>query len=153
MPICMCFQTSLFNKESSRIGLRPRLDYICKDPISKKGHISRYQWLGLRWSFQGNTTQSVTSIQLFPGFCYWCGVFHSGGACVLSPGWLFATWWSRLPGSSSRGIVQARILEWVAISSSRGSSWPRDWRCISFVSCVGRQILYHWATWEGWWWY
>ena len=31
------------------------------------------------------------------------------------------------PGSSVSGIFQARILEWVAISSSRESSWPRDW--------------------------
>ena len=32
-----------------------------------------------------------------------------------------------LPGSSIHGILQARILEWVAISFSKGSSWPRDW--------------------------
>ena len=32
-----------------------------------------------------------------------------------------------LPGSSVHGIFQARVLEWVAISFSRGSSWPRDW--------------------------
>ena len=32
-----------------------------------------------------------------------------------------------LPGSSVHGILQARILEWVAIPLSRGSSWPRDW--------------------------
>ena len=31
------------------------------------------------------------------------------------------------PGSSVRGILQARVLEWVSISFSRGSSWPRDW--------------------------
>ena len=31
-----------------------------------------------------------------------------------------------LPGSSVHGIFQARILEWIAISSSKGSSWPRD---------------------------
>ena len=37
------------------------------------------------------------------------------------------------PGSSVQGISQARILEWVAISSSRGSSWPRDW---SHSSCL-----------------
>ena len=43
------------------------------------------------------------------------------------------------PGSSVRGILQARILEWVAISFSRASSWPRDRTCIS---CTGRQILY-----------
>ena len=38
-----------------------------------------------------------------------------------------------LPGSSIRGILLARILEWVAISFSRGSSWPRDW---TRVSCL-----------------
>ena len=51
------------------------------------------------------------------------------------------------PGSSVHGNLQARILEWVAISSSRGSSWPRDQTCVSCVSCIGRQVLYHWATW------
>ena len=34
-------------------------------------------------------------------------------------------------GSSVHGISQARMLEWVAFSFSRGSSWPRDWACIS----------------------
>ena len=47
------------------------------------------------------------------------------------------------PGSSVYGISQARILEWAAISFSTGSSWPRDQ---THVSCIGRQILYHWAT-------
>ena len=47
--------------------------------------------------------------------------------------------------SSDHGILQARILEWVANSFSRGSSWPRDRTC---VSCTGRWILYPWATWE-----
>ena len=41
------------------------------------------------------------------------------------------------PGSSVHGISQARILESVAISSSRQSSWPRNQTC---VSCIGRQI-------------
>ena len=49
------------------------------------------------------------------------------------------------PGSSVHGIIQARILEWVAISSCRRSSWPRD---PTHLSCIGRQILYYWATWE-----
>ena len=47
------------------------------------------------------------------------------------------------PGFSVYGISQARILEWTAISFSRGSSRPRDG---IQVSCTGRQILYHWAT-------
>ena len=53
------------------------------------------------------------------------------------------------PGSSSvHGIFQARILEWVAISLSRVSSRPRDQTHVSWVSCTGRQVLYHCATWE-----
>ena len=52
-----------------------------------------------------------------------------------------------LPDSSVHGILQARILEWVAIFSSRGSSQPRDRTHISCVSCVGRRMLYHCATW------
>ena len=47
-----------------------------------------------------------------------------------------------LPGSSVHGILQVRILEWVAISFSRGSSQPRDQTCFSCVSCIGRQVLY-----------
>ena len=42
-------------------------------------------------------------------------------------------------GSSAYGIFQARILEWVAISFSRESYWPRDRTCVSYI---GRQILY-----------
>ena len=37
--------------------------------------------------------------------------------------------------SSVHGISQARILEWVAISICRGSSWPRESNCISFIAC------------------
>ena len=51
------------------------------------------------------------------------------------------------PGSSVHEIFQARILKWVAISYSGISSQPRDQTCISCVSCIGRQILYHWAAW------
>ena len=52
------------------------------------------------------------------------------------------------PGSSVHGILQARILEWVAMPSSRGSAQHRDWTRVSCISCIGRQILYHCATWE-----
>ena len=52
------------------------------------------------------------------------------------------------PGSSAHGILQARILEWVAMPSSRGSSPPRDGTRVSCVSCTGRQVLYHCVTWE-----
>ena len=43
-----------------------------------------------------------------------------------------------LPNSSVHGILQARILKWVAMPSSRGSSQPRDQTHISYVSCIGK---------------
>ena len=52
------------------------------------------------------------------------------------------------PGSFVHGILQARILEWVAMASSRGSSRPRDRTQVSCTSCIARWSLYHWATWE-----
>ena len=50
--------------------------------------------------------------------------------------------WSQ-PSSSVHGISQARILEWVAISFSRGSSQPRDRTCVSFISS---RLFTDWAT-------
>ena len=47
------------------------------------------------------------------------------------------------PGSSVHGILQERILEWAAMPSSRGSSPPRDRTHVSYVSCIGRRVLYH----------
>ena len=47
------------------------------------------------------------------------------------------------PGLSVRGVLQARTLEWVAMPSSRGSSRPRDRTWVSYVSCIGRWVLYH----------
>ena len=65
-------------------------------------------------------------------------------AQLLSRVWLFETLMDCSPsGSSVHGIFPARILEWVAISSSRGSSWPRDQ---THISCTGRQVFYHWDT-------
>ena len=57
----------------------------------------------------------------------------------------------RSPGSSVHGVLQARIQVWVAISFSRGSSWPRDQTQVSCVSCIGSCILYCWATREAPW--
>ena len=47
-----------------------------------------------------------------------------------------------LPGSSVHGILQARIREWVAISFSRGSSWPKNW---TWVSCIAGRFFTNWA--------
>ena len=47
------------------------------------------------------------------------------------------------PGSSVNGILQARILEWIAMPSFRWSSWPRDQTHIFYVSHIGTRVLYH----------
>ena len=47
------------------------------------------------------------------------------------------------PGSSFHEILQARILESIAISFSRGSSWPRDW---TQISCIASRFFTVWAT-------
>ena len=68
---------------------------------------------------------------------------------VLSHVWLFCNPMDySLPGSSVCGIFQARILEQIAISFSKGSSQPRDRTHVSYASCISRQILYHWVTWK-----
>ena len=72
---------------------------------------------------------------MYWGFCYCCLVRQQQLSCVrlfcisvdCSP-----------PGSSVHGISQARILEWVAISYSKGSSQPRDW---TWLSCIGRHSV------------
>ena len=46
-----------------------------------------------------------------------------------------------LPGSSVHGILKVRILEWVAIPSSRRSSWPRDGTCVSCISCIAGEFF------------
>ena len=54
------------------------------------------------------------------------------------------------PGSSIHGISQVKILGQLAISFSRGSSWPRDQICVSFTTCIGRQVFPPSTTWEKW---
>ena len=82
-----------------------------------------------------NITLAKVSVQ-------WCSVTHS---CFR--------YWNPMncnpPGSSVHAILQARILEWVATASSRISSPLRNWTWVSCISCFGRRILYHWATWKG----
>ena len=48
-----------------------------------------------------------------------------------------------LPGSSVHVCLQARIREWVVMPSSRGSSQSRNQTCVSYIPCIGRQVLYH----------
>ena len=61
----------------------------------------------------------------------------------LSRVWLCDPMDCSSPSSSIHGIFQARVLEWVAISFSRGSSWPRD---RTQVSCIAGWRFTIWAT-------
>ena len=101
--------------------------------------------IGRRTHGLANTVNSLPSsswisefISTFFALCYKWRVCACAQSCP--------TLWDPIdyspPGSSAHGILQARILEWVAISSSRGSSWPRDRVYASWGSCSGRQFLY-----------
>ena len=71
-------------------------------------------------------------------------ISSAAAAQLLSRVWL-CNYMDYSPSGSVHGIFQARILEWIAIASFRASSQSRDQTC---VSCIGKWILYHWATWE-----
>ena len=64
--------------------------------------------------------------------------------------WLCATLWTICspPGSSVHGVLQARILVWVAMPGSRGSSQLRDQTHVSYISCIGRWVFTTSTTWK-----
>ena len=67
----------------------------------------------------------------FPlGWTGWISLQFKGLARVLS-------------STTIHGILQPRLLEWVAVSSPRGSSHLRDRSRVSWVPCIGRRVLYH----------
>jgi len=97
------------------------------------GHISQPGWIP-DWELRGG----------------WQGTLRAGTSSLLSSALVTQSCLTlcdpmncSLPGPSVHGILQARILEWVAISFSRGSSWFRDW---TWVSCIAGRLLTTWAT-------
>ena len=68
-------------------------------------------------------------------FCQWPPWVHVCGKALQLCLTLYDPMDYSPPGSSVHGILQARILEWVAMPSSRESSWPRDRNCVSCNSC------------------
>ena len=87
-----------------------------------------------------------SSSSRFTGLIFWTNEYYLHACSVASDS--LQPQDCSPPVSSVHGISQPIILEWVAISSSRGSSQPRDQTCVSYVSWIGRQVLNHWATWE-----
>ena len=115
-------------------GLIPGLR---SSPRKRNGNPLQYSWLGkpmdrgVCWAIvhgvtkESDTAAAAKSLQSCPTLCD-----PIDGSS---------------PGSSVHGILQARILEWVAMHFSRRSSQPRDQ---TYLSCIGRRIFYHCATWE-----
>ena len=90
------------------------------------------------WTDKG--TELSTELPVLMALLSWWKVMCKKGTCILSHVQQFVTPWTvACPCSCSS---QARTLERVAISSSRGSSWPRDQTQVSCVSCIGRCSLY-----------
>ena len=88
----------------------------------------------------GDFVRARRSSPLFISVC-------SLGSSVMSNS-LWPPWTVACQAPLSMEFSRQKILEWVAISFSRGSSQPRDQTCISRVSWNDRKILYHCATWE-----
>ena len=101
--------------------MRMKTKYILQITISQISSSLAYSRISLWQSFP--SLVCVLIAQLYPSL--WDSMYCS------------------LLGSSVHGIFQARILEWVAISLLRGSSWPRDW---TRVSCFAGRFFTIWAT-------
>ena len=117
--------------------------------------MTKSMWYKVRWSFRlyvficKREPYSVTKTVTWFGGVLCTNRIGRMLACTCSIAQLCLTLCDpvdcSLPGSSVPEVFHARILQWVAISFSSGSSPLRDW---SHISCIVRQILYHCATWE-----
>ena len=103
-----------------------------KEEVVRDFQMDMYvKWITILLYSTGNSAQ-----------CYmaaWMGGEFGEECSLVAKSWLTLL---RPHGSFVCGILRARILDRVAISSSRGYSWPRN----IYVSCTDRQTLYHWAT-------
>ena len=90
------------------------------------------------WGHYAKWNKSDTERQILYDVTYVC-VLKSFQSCLTLCDLMDCS----LPGSSIHRILQASILEWVAMLYSRGSSRPKDGTWVSCVSCIGRQVLYH----------
>ena len=149
--------TSKWNRKHVNLVLTTFLllsvSHLCK--------VCRTVWIVIYWV----TMRKGAADCLRTGFCYCCFIFFFSPNVDLFTCHLISslcvcanllqscpTLCNPLdcspPGSSVHGILQARILEWVTISVSRGSSWPRDRTQVSYVSCTAGRFFTSWAFME-----
>ena len=125
-----CLHTQGSSREESRVARKAERGGVF---IQSSLDIACFEW----W------TLPVKNKQRLPKKTYRWAMVTSKDAHVLSHVWLCDT---MSPGGSSvHGIFQVRILEWVAISFSTVSSWPRDWTCVSCVSYIEGVFFIRWA--------
>ena len=113
-----------------------------------------YRWV-FNLFFQYFNNINTMSIHISPSFScanYWVIEYHYMWLYVLCPKLLQSHLCDpmdcSLSGSFVHGTLQATLLEWVVMPFSRRSSQSRDRTHISYVSCAGRQVLYHSHPWE-----
>ena len=168
--LSLCNHYVLFNKKYlTRLGFRV---YVLESVMLMKNYINKvrgfefYHWVFnyLCWKqiwmsktcyllqtlivlpLKHHSSTFLKSLLAFPFENYPCGWVHAQllQSCLTLCDPIDCS----LPGSSVHGILQERILKWVSMPSSKGSSWPRDWTCISCISCTVGGFFTQWATWE-----
>ena len=109
-------------------------------------HCNRYEVTAYDLHFSGDYVCWASFINLLT-ICVSWGNIYSSLVCYAKSLQSCPTFWDPMDcspqGSSIHGILQARILESVAMPSSRGSSQSRVRNHVSYVPCIGRRVLYH----------
>ena len=121
------------------------LGHVAKIPSSslqRTSHMENESVFNGILSVSNNRNQNQSSLITRP--IYWLVYTHASSVAQPCP--TLCNLMDCSPSDSSvHGFSQARILEWAAITSSRWSSWPRDW---TSITCISRKSFYHCDTWE-----
>ena len=115
------------------LGRIPSNDYW----LQRKSETWLFSYANSKYLSTVYCVQNKIVTEILVMLCYAC-------AQLLSHVRLFAILWTvahQVP--LSMGFSRQKYWSGVAMPSSRGSSWPRDWTHVSYVSCIGRRVLYH----------